>query len=361
MRQLKNTSEANLTLYPMAGKFSEQFDNLLQTLKWLGERNPTPTDAREWLQRTFGISSNYALNIYSLILIGGGLVSVGNGRCYLTYGGQSILDSASLATLFRLFEERYVGISTFLEVLSICDKIDFQTFRTMWFEAVKAQFPRAQSWGETNSDYQCRHRLKWLRSMGLVTSERGRYALSKDGWKFILINMPDMSAIQHPEIIQQETQLNELVSEQFQLFDSSVQEERSFSKTVVRNSAFRKIVAAQYEHHCAVCGFRLKTPRGGYEVEAAHIIPKRKNGVDDPRNGIALCKTHHWAFDEGVISVCPSDLTVIVASYLEDQKSDVSVQQILQLRGSPIRSVLNEGYSPAVEALTWHNQHVFEG
>ena len=229
----------------------------------------------------------------------------------------------------------------------------------MWFEAVQAQFPPEQSWSKSYSEYQCRNRLKWLRSMGLVEFIKRQYTLSKNGWEFMLMNMPEMSAIQHPEITQQETQLNKLVSEQFRLFDSSVQEARSFSKTVVRDSAFRKIVTAQYEHCCAVCRFRLKTPRGGYEVEAAHIIPKRKNGVDDPRNGIALCKRHHWAFDEGVISVCPDDLTVIVASYLDDQKNDVSVQQILQLHGKPIRSVLNENYSPAAEALTWHNQHVF--
>ena len=168
-----------------------------------------------------------------------------------------------------------------------------------------------------------------------------------------------MSTIQHQEISQQETQLSELVLGEFQLFDHLVQRGRSSHEVFVRNSAFRRIVTTQYEHYCAVCGFRLKTSRGGYEAEAAHIIPKHKNGVDDPRNGISLCRTHHWAFDKGVISVRPDDLTVIIASYLGDQKSDTSIQQILQLNGSRIRSVLNKDYSPAAKALAWHKWHIF--
>lgn len=113
MRQHEETGAVNLTLYPMAGKTTEQFDNLLQTLRWLKTLKPTPAETREWLQKTFEISRYYADNIYSLVLRGGGLVSVCNGRCYLTLDGQSVLDSASPAVLFGLFEGRFVGIRTY--------------------------------------------------------------------------------------------------------------------------------------------------------------------------------------------------------------------------------------------------------
>jgi len=36
---------------------------------------------------------------------------------------------------------------------------------------------------------------------------------------------------------------------------------------------------------------------------AAHILPFARFGNDDMRNGMALCKMHHWLFDKGLISV----------------------------------------------------------
>ena len=45
------------------------------------------------------------------------------------------------------------------------------------------------------------------------------------------------------------------------------------------------------------------SPAGNPEVEAAHIYPKSEGGSDDVRNGLALCKFHHWAFDNGWISI----------------------------------------------------------
>ena len=44
MRQLKNTSKPNLTIHRMFGGATEQFDNLLQTLKWLEASKPTPAE-----------------------------------------------------------------------------------------------------------------------------------------------------------------------------------------------------------------------------------------------------------------------------------------------------------------------------
>ncbi|MCS6861818.1 MAG: DNA methyltransferase [Abditibacteriales bacterium] len=52
-----------------------------------------------------------------------------------------------------------------------------------------------------------------------------------------------------------------------------------------------------------------------FEVQAAHIIPRGQRGPNHPRNGIALCRIHHWAFDHGVISVDSNDLMVLVAEY----------------------------------------------
>jgi predicted restriction endonuclease len=42
---------------------------------------------------------------------------------------------------------------------------------------------------------------------------------------------------------------------------------------------------------------------GKPEVQGAHIYPKGRDGSDDLRNGICLCRRHHWAMDAGWISI----------------------------------------------------------
>jgi len=79
-------------------------------------------------------------------------------------------------------------------------------------------------------------------------------------------------------------------------------EEDSY-KPAVRDQGFRRIVVSTYDHRCALCGVRIITPEGHTVVDAAHIIPWSKSRNDDLRNGMALCKICHWAFDEGMMGV----------------------------------------------------------
>ena len=57
---------------------------------------------------------------------------------------------------------------------------------------------------------------------------------------------------------------------------------------------------------------RRRSPAGNPEVEAAHIYPKKEGGSDDDRNGLALCKFHHWTFDTGWISVTDSHRIIVL-------------------------------------------------
>lgn len=66
-----------------------------------------------------------------------------------------------------------------------------------------------------------------------------------------------------------------------------------------RDRAFRELVLEAYDGTCAICGANRRSPDGTPEVEAAHIYPRSENGRDDVRNGLALCRLHHWAFDTG--------------------------------------------------------------
>ena len=71
------------------------------------------------------------------------------------------------------------------------------------------------------------------------------------------------------------------------------------------SAKFRAAVRTAYNSTCAVCGEHLPTTvknrRPG--VDAAHILPWAQYDLDDVSNGICLCKTHHWAFDEGLIRI----------------------------------------------------------
>ena len=70
-----------------------------------------------------------------------------------------------------------------------------------------------------------------------------------------------------------------------------------------RDQQFKQRVKQVYEETCAICGSQRQTPDGRPEVEAAHIQPVRDGGPDKVRNGIALCKLHHWAFDQGWLAI----------------------------------------------------------
>jgi hypothetical protein len=345
----------------MAGSVDEQFSNLLQTLRWVDSNNPTPSEVYQWLRSEFGLSHYFARDVYTVLFISSGLVKVHDGKCRPTSDGQAVLTTASPVVLLEVFEKTFAGVVAFLEILRTKPHVKAESLNAMWFETVKERFPRMRNWSGRTLNNQCRHRIDWLRTMGLITFARGLYLLSESGWQFVQRHPPEAIAIQPHEIGEQEKQLGELILGEFQPFDLPTGKTLTLRQSFVRDRAFREIVATQYDCHCAVCEFRFVVPGGAYEAEAAHIIPKHRRGTDDPRNGICLCGTCHWLFDEGAISVRANNLSIIMASYLERKAGDKSVQRVLEYGGKQIRPVENRKYAPATEALQWHNEQIFLG
>ena len=68
-------------------------------------------------------------------------------------------------------------------------------------------------------------------------------------------------------------------------------------ETPVRSAGFRQAIMKIYEYKCAVCALDIRTASGASITDAAHIIPFSVSYNDDVRNGLSLCKSHHWAFD----------------------------------------------------------------
>jgi putative restriction endonuclease len=72
---------------------------------------------------------------------------------------------------------------------------------------------------------------------------------------------------------------------------------------VVRSARFPGEVLSAYGDRCAFCGLGAKL------VQAAHIKPVRDHGPDHVTNGLALCPTHHAAFDRFLV-VIADDFTL---------------------------------------------------
>lgn len=361
---MSKTRDANLVrmiFYPMAGSVEQQFGNLIETLYWIEMTNPFPREVDAWLRSSYGLSASFARDVYTVLFVSSGLVIIENGRCRLTLDGQSVLVTQSPVRLLEIFEKTFAGVATFLEVLRDHPYLKSDKLNALWFNIAKERFPKIRGWSKRTLDNQCRHRINWLRTMGFIQLANGIYSLSDGGWKFTKQTPPESIAIQQNEVIEQETELARIALGTFNTFDSNAEKTLSLRRSYARDRAFRRLVTSQYENNCVVCEFCMGTPDGQFEAEAAHIVPKRQRGTDDPRNGICLCGTCHWLFDHGVVSIDAKKLKVITASFIAGTHPEQSAKRVLRYLGKKVRPPANIEYSPAREALEWHNERIFLG
>lgn len=80
----------------------------------------------------------------------------------------------------------------------------------------------------------------------------------------------------------------------------------------VHQQSFRERVLAAYRSQCAVCRLRYSEL-----LDAAHIQPDSEGGPADVRNGLALCKIHHAAFDRMFLGIRPDGVIRIHTRILE--------------------------------------------
>lgn len=124
-------------------------------------------------------------------------------------------------------------------------------------------------------------------------------------------------------------------------------------RPAARDQGFRRIVVKAYGHRCALCGVRIITPEQYTAVDAAHIVPWSRSQNDDIRNGMALCKLCHWAFDYGMMGV--ADSYVIITSL--QVAVDPNVPGVLQtLSGRSIIPPSSRDLWPAQEYLAEHRR-----
>jgi hypothetical protein len=150
----------------------------------------------------------------------------------------------------------------------------------------------------------------------------------------------------------QEEVLRKLLAMPFRPFEET--KPATLVKRRAREEAFRHLVIMIYNGKCVVCSSRWLVD-GKFESQAAHIIPKSKKGTDDLRNGIALCRFHHWAFDRGIFSI-EDNYTIVVSPQVANFSENPESVKAL----SGIRVALPE--TPEARASTasleWHRNNV---
>ena len=127
------------------------------------------------------------------------------------------------------------------------------------------------------------------------------------------------------------------------------------ASAAIRDEAFRQVLLTEYDYACAICGMKFVVDNL-HEAQAAHIVPKKRSGTDDPRNGLVLCRAHHWAFDDGLFTLTP-EYAVLLSPVL--QRADIRNFEMRSLEGQLIHQPQREVILPHPQALEWHQMHVY--
>ncbi|MBI1925912.1 HNH endonuclease [Candidatus Poribacteria bacterium] len=147
-----------------------------------------------------------------------------------------------------------------------------------------------------------------------------------------------------------------LIQEVAYPFSAQKPSEPSQAEMPIRRAGFRQAIMGLYDYTCAVCRLRIVTMDGESATDAAHIIPFRISHNDDVRNGISLCKLHHWTFDIGLISL--SEIyQVVVSPLLSDRRP--TEWMLTELRNKSVLLPEHEQLHPAQDALAWHRKEIF--
>lgn len=107
---------------------------------------------------------------------------------------------------------------------------------------------------------------------------------------------------------------------------------------VVRDARFRERVIAAWGAACAVCGLELVGIDGAQECEVAHVVPVAQDGPDALANGLPLCRTHHWAFDEHLWAIEPDSRRVHTREEYRDEAC-LGPYHGSELRGTGVTSL----------------------
>lgn len=127
-----------------------------------------------------------------------------------------------------------------------------------------------------------------------------------------------------------------------------------------RDIRFRLQIIPLYHYACILCGIKMLLPSGATLVEAAHIHPFADSRNDDVTNGMALCRNHHWSFDQGLWTIGGNQEVIVACDcFMEDAPEPCG---LVCYHSKPVDfSRINPLYRPNKEYLEWHRKHKYIG
>lgn len=115
----------------------------------------------------------------------------------------------------------------------------------------------------------------------------------------------------------------------------------------VHQRSFREKVLRAYQQQCALCRLRHDEL-----LDAAHIISDSEEGPPVVRNGLALCKLHHAAFDAFFLTVRPENYHIVVRDdILRESDGPMLIHGLQGLDGRKIFTPRNPELRPEPELL----------
>lgn len=115
---------------------------------------------------------------------------------------------------------------------------------------------------------------------------------------------------------------------------------------------FRVGVIQAYERRCAITGERTLPA-----LEAAHILPVKRDGLHDISNGLLLRRDLHALFDHHYITITP-EKELLVSKRIK--KEFENGREYYAMHGRIVREPPRADDRPSIEALRWHNDRFVE-
>jgi hypothetical protein len=106
---------------------------------------------------------------------------VEDGYCVLADSGRAILRNSKPEHLFSIFAAQFIGITELVELLAESQPRNWDDLFLAWHTRVGMASQQASKWSTNHAKMQFRHRLDWLRSLGIVSKLADGYYLSKTG------------------------------------------------------------------------------------------------------------------------------------------------------------------------------------
>lgn len=123
------------------------------------------------------------------------------------------------------------------------------------------------------------------------------------------------------------------------------------TKVRLHQPVFRSTVLVAYDNHCAVCNFAHPEL-----LDAAHIVPDKHEelGLPTIKNGIAMCKIHHAAFDRQFLGIRPDHVVEIRKDLLEEVDGPMLRHGLQELHGKKLMALPRlRADRPGLPNLEW--------